>query len=164
MWWCSVNLETRWLDLILCTLGIQYDYTKFEGTAALIPLFSCVIFLKWNLRICFNGTDVECAFQDVLISSFRGSCFRVYRPDKCLLFPSGIDTKRKRSPADNNLHAACSFDSSPHRETPDSPMACKWGHWFKWHFNILTHPLCTALKGCFLGPIGERGAHSRSPR
>lgn len=69
--------------------------------------------------------------------------------------------KRKQSPADNNLRATCAFDYSPHRRRrtrrrPRSPLACKWGPWFKWHFNILTHPLCTALKGCFLGPIGGK--------
>lgn len=50
MWWCSVNLETRGLDLIKRELGIQHDYTKFEGTAALIPMFSCVIFSQMKMQ------------------------------------------------------------------------------------------------------------------
>lgn len=114
MWWCSVNLETRGLDLIKRKLWIQYDYTKFEGTAALIPVFSCVIFLKWKRNmfhrhrcwLWFPG----CFDQLIPRPSFRSiQTWQVFALSICNRY------KRKQSPADNNLLATCAFNYGPRR-------------------------------------------------
>lgn len=121
---------------------------KFCGSAV------CVFSSPGGNALDFPVIHSECAFQDVLISLFLNSRFRIYRPDKCLLYSSVIDTKENSLPlttiSAQHVHSITRAKPSAirghtharahaHKRTLASTMACKWVHWFvKWHFNILT--------------------------
>lgn len=76
----------------MCKLDPENTFNYLISTVFLWFSISYVFFPCHHIRY-FTVTHTKWAFQDVVISLFLNSLFSIYRPDKCLLYSSVIDTK-----------------------------------------------------------------------